>query len=104
MGDVMFDPERLNNGADRFDQHAELLGGHLRQLDQVAAALPKAFAGAGMAAWPAVRARLAQLKGHLQAVHSGTTKASPMLRLADNGSSEIDRQSGASMKAPVAEA
>lgn len=98
MGDLTFRPDELHNGATAFEQHAEMLRGHAQQLDQVASALPAAFAGAGMAALPAVQAKIEELLGHFESAHARTANAGSMLRTAAVGSAEIDTQGGQNLR------
>ena len=97
MGELTFRPDELHTGARAFDQHAETLKEHARQLEQVAAALPRALAGVGEAALPGMQAQIQELMGHFEAAHERTANAGSMLREAATGSTAIDLRGRANM-------
>ncbi|TDQ04914.1 hypothetical protein [Labedaea rhizosphaerae] len=97
MGELTFRPDELHSGAQAFDQHAEMLVGHARSIEQVAAALPSALQGVGMSALPGIQARVQELMGHFETAHERTANAGSMLRDAATGSTAIDAQGGAAM-------
>jgi uncharacterized protein YukE len=97
MGELTFRPDELQTGAQAFQQHAEMLRGHAQSIQQVAAALPSALQGVGMAALPGLQAQVETLMGHFETAHERTSNAGSMLREAAIGSTTIDAQGGANM-------
>jgi len=97
MGELTFRPDELHTSAQAFDQHAEMLMGHARSIERVAAALPSALQGVGMSALPGIQAQVQALMGHFQTAHERTANAGSMLREAAAGSTNIDARSAAGM-------
>jgi hypothetical protein len=94
---VMMDPQALGTGAGAFASHADELGGHLTTVASLES-LRDALQGAGMAVWPAVEARLAELRGQITAARERAAHAGTVLKGAADGGVAVDQNNATNLR------
>jgi chorismate synthase len=99
---VGMDPAAVSRGANQLRGHGDAMGGHVQSVADLAA-LRAAFAGAGEEIWPQLEARLAELRGQLEAVQQGVTQNGTQLGTFGQGTAGLDQQHGTTMRGGVSE-